>query len=71
MFRRGTDVPTNFAVLTKGGARFGGNVGHNFGTQRGDGDSIEIVISEEGGMGREGRIFPGGSEQVECQNRLR
>ena len=59
MFRRGTDVPTNFAMLTKGGAGFGGNVSHNFGTQRGDGDAIEIVIPVEGGMGREGWKLPG------------
>jgi hypothetical protein len=47
MFRRGTNIPTDLAMLAKCGTRFGTNVGHNFGSRRSNWRSIEIVVAKE------------------------
>ena len=52
MFRGGADVPTNFAVLAKGGTRLGGHMGHNLGAGRSKRNAIEIVIPKKRCMGR-------------------
>jgi hypothetical protein len=46
MFRRGTNIPTNLAMLAKCSTRFGTDVGHNFGARRSNWRSIEIVVTK-------------------------
>jgi hypothetical protein len=48
MFRGGSNVPTDLAMLAKCSTSFGTNVGHNFdGARRSDWCSIEILVAKE------------------------
>jgi hypothetical protein len=47
MFRRGTNVPTDLAMLAKCGTRFGTDVGHNSGARRSNWRSIEVAVAKE------------------------
>ena len=53
VFGRGTNVPTNFAMLTKGASGGGGDVGNNFGAWRSQGSAIVVELSKHGGVSRE------------------
>ena len=52
VFWRWANVPTNLAVLTKGGTGLGSHMCNYFGARRCDGYSIEIVVAKEGGVRR-------------------
>lgn len=51
MFGRWSNIPSNFAMFTEGGARFSSDMGHNASARGSKGDAIEVVIAEKGGMG--------------------
>ena len=51
VFEGWANVPSNFTVLTKSGARIGGNVGNNFGAEWGKRSAIVVEVAEERGMG--------------------
>lgn len=70
MFGRGADIPTDLTVGTEGSTSVGGKVGDNLGAGRGNGSAVEVVVTEEGGVGRERRMNTGGAEEVQSQDRL-
>lgn len=51
VFEGWANVPSNFTVLTKSGARIGGNVGNNFGAEWGKRSAIVVEVAKERGMG--------------------
>ncbi len=71
VFERRTDVPTDFAVFTKGWASIGGRVGDDSGAGRGERGAVEVEVTEQGGVGRQGRVDAGRPEQIEGQCGLR
>jgi hypothetical protein len=62
VFRRGTNIPTNLAVLAKGSTRVSTSVSDDFGAKGSNGSAIEIVVAKEGSMGRERRMDTRGTE---------
>ena len=52
VFRRGTNIPSDLAVLTEGGATVRSNVGDDSGAKDSNGSAVEVVVAKEGGMGR-------------------
>jgi hypothetical protein len=59
MFKRRSDGPPNFAVLTECSSRFGSNLCHNLCSWRSHGTVIEIVIAKNRCMGRQRRMHSG------------
>ena len=54
VFQGRTNIPTNFVMLTEGGASIGGgSVGDDLGAHGGDRSAVEIELTEQGGMNRE------------------
>ena len=56
VFEGWADVPTNFAVLAEWGATLGVDMSNNASAEWSNGGSIEVKISEQRSMGREGRM---------------
>ena len=71
VFQGRTDIPTNLAMFTEGGASIGGSVGNDLGAQGGERSTIEIELTEQGGVSRERRMDARRTEEVEGQNCLR
>ncbi len=71
VFQGRTDIPTNLAMFTEGGASIGGSMGNDLGAQGGERSTIEIELTEQGGVSRERRMDARRTEEVEGQNCLR
>ena len=71
VFKRGTDIPSNFAVGGERSALVGSEMSNNACAERGDGCFVKIELAIEGGVSGKGGVNARRSEQVECKNRLR
>ena len=67
---RGSDVPTNLAVFTKGSASVGRDVGNDFGSEWGKRCAIVVKITEEGCLGGKRRMNAAGAEKVQSKDGL-
>jgi hypothetical protein len=61
VFERGTNVPANLAMLTKGGSCGSWSMSHNFGAGGGQRGAIVVEVAKHGGMGRKGGMNTGGA----------
>ena len=71
MFEGGTNVPTDFAMFTEGGAGVGGTMGNNLSANGGKRSAVEVKLTEERGMSRQGGMDARRTEEVEGQSCLR
>ena len=62
VFKGRTDVPSDFAVFAKRWSRIRGRVGDDSGSGRGERGAVEVEVTEEGGVGRQGRVDAGRPE---------
>jgi len=71
VFEGRTDIPTNLAVFTEGGAGFSGGMSNDLGAHGGKRSAVEIELTEKGCVGRERWVDARRPEQVESQSGLR
>ena len=71
MFERGTNIPTDFAMLAEGGASVSRSVGDDLRAHWSKWSPVEIEVSKKRGMSRERWVDTRRTEEIECQRRLR
>jgi hypothetical protein len=50
------NIPSNSTVFTEGSTSIGGDVGDDLGARWSNGSAVEVVVAEEGCMGRKGGV---------------
>jgi hypothetical protein len=62
VLERRADIPSDVAVDSKSRSFVGGDMGNDACADGGERGSIEIEVAEEGSVGREGGMYPRGTE---------